>query len=229
MTEIGEEYEIDESLSSLDMLGQLTRALRTLNILGQLAKKYWGELIGKDKFSLAEETFLLGLRTLKFHFSLIEGGKDALSEHIIKIIRKRFIKHELSKTEIENISANFIFTLASSSVFGIFKRIINAIGTEKLGNTFEDILSEFQFNSVRLIDAGIKLDHYDKFPSNEVDTLKKNNEKNPLGFSTLQNLVIDYLYMYPTTIERKQQICAALNIKMQEQRLIAETSQIKKA
>ena len=75
---------------------------------------------------------------------------------------------------------------------------------------------------------GIKLGHYSSFPYYEIETLKKANEKNPLGFSSIQNLVIDYLHMYDIPFERKQQICALLNIKMQEQRVIDSTSQVKK-
>ncbi len=223
-----EDYDLDEDINSLDHLALLTKALRTINILGQLTKKYWGELLGPDKYNLAEETFMLGLRTLKFHFEEIEKGKDFLSEHIIKIIQKRFVKDNLTKVEVEAVSVNFIFTLSSSSVFGVLKRIVNAIGTEKLANTFNEVENNHPYNSTKLTIAGIKLDHYSGFPMNEIENLKKANEKNPLVLSALQTFVIDHLYMYPIAYDKKQKICDLLNIKIQEQRFIAESTQIRK-
>jgi hypothetical protein len=53
-------------------------------------------------------------------------------------------------------------------------------------------------------------------------------KKTPLAFSTLQNLVIDYLYMFEVSYVKKQQILNMLNIKMQTQRFIDATSQKRK-
>lgn len=223
-----EDYDLDEDINSIDILSIVTKAIRTMSILGQLTKKYWGELIGEDKYMLAEETFMLGLRTLKFNFNLLEKGKNSISEHIVKMIQKKFIKDDLSKKQVETISANFIFMLSNASTFGICKRIVNSIGTDKLSNTFLEIQKKNPFNSVMLINAGIKLDHYSGFPIQEIEELKSKNLKNPLVFSTLQNFVLDYFYMYPIAFDTKQKVCAMLNIKIQDQRFISQSSPIKK-
>ena len=177
---------------------------------------------------LAEETYLLGLRTLQFNFGLLETSQDALIEHIKSIIHKRFIKQTLSKNDIENITTNFIFSLSIASSFGIIKRITNSIGSQKLSKTFDDIEAKHPINSVKLINTAIKLDHYSGFPYKELETMKKNNDKNPLGFAILQNLVTDHLYMYEVSYDRKQQVCSLLNIKISDQRFINGSSPIKK-
>jgi hypothetical protein len=225
---VDEDYDLEDDINSLDLLSMVTKALRTMNILGQLTKKYWGELLAEDKYNLAEETYMLGLRTLKFNFDLLERGKQSISEHIVKIIQKKFIKDKLSKEQIEAISANFIFTLSNASTFGILKRIVNSIGTNKLSNTFQDIQEEHPFNAVKIINTGIKLDYFSGFPIEEIEVLKNANLKNPLGFSTLQNFVIDHFYMYPVPYDIKQKVCDMLNIKIQDQRFIAQTSQKRK-
>ena len=132
----------------------------------------------------------------------------------------RWQKEKLNKLDIENITANFIFTLCSASTFGIFKKIINSIGSQKLTKTFDDIETKHPFNSVKIINAGIRLDHLNGFQFDAIQSLKKENEKNPLGFSAIQNLVMDYLHMYEVPYNKKQQICDLLNIKLKDQLVI---------
>jgi len=222
------DYDLNEDINTIDILSKLTKAIRTINILGHITRKSWGELVGSYKMVLAEETYLLGLRTLQFNFSLLEDSQDALIEHIKSIIHKRFINKSLTKTEIENVASSFIFNLSSAASFGLVKRVANAIGSQKLSKTFEDIQSKHPINSVKLINTAIKLDHYSGFPYNDLEALKKTNEKNPLGFAVLQNLVTDHLYLFEVPFDRKQQVCELLNIKIADQRFINQSSPIKK-
>ncbi|HWJ25710.1 MAG TPA: metallophosphoesterase [Flavisolibacter sp.] len=223
-----DDYDLNEDIRNIDLMSQLTRALRTINILGQLAKKYWGELLGDDKYDLAEETLMLGLRTLKMHYSLLDDGIDVLTEHVMKIVQKRFVKEKYTREQVQSISENLIFSLASAATFGVFKRIANAIGSEKLSDTFEKLGHQHPYNSTEIVNVGIKLDHYSSFPMNDIEKLRKKNDRNPLGFSVLQSLVLDYLYMYEVSYDKKQRICDMLNIKLGDQRFIDRTSPIKK-
>jgi len=223
-----EDYDLYEDINSIDLLSQLTRALRTINILGQLTKKYWGELLGDQKYNLAEETLMLGLRTLKFEYVILEKSSEGLIEHVMKIVQKRFAKQNVTKEQVKDISENLIFNLAASAGFGVLKRITSSIGTEKLSDTFHDIEIAYPYNSTALVNLGIKLEHYKGFPIKDIEALKTENLKNPLGFSVLQNFVMDYMYMYELPYDKKQQICELMNIKMQDQRAIELTTQIKK-
>jgi len=223
-----EEYDLNEDINTIDILAQFTKAVRTINILGHITRKSWGELVGEYKMNLAEETYMLGLRTLQFNFNLLELSQSALIEHIKMIIQKRFIKQQLTKAEVENITANFVFTLSSSISFGLIKQIANSIGSQKLSKTFDDIAVKHPYNSINLINTSIKLDHYSGFPMKDVEKMKKSKEHNPLGFAVLQNLVSDHLYMYEVPYDKKQQICSLVKIKMSDQLTIYNSSPIKK-
>jgi hypothetical protein len=144
------------------------------------------------------------------------------------ILSKNHVREHIEKSLIENVTSNLLFNLSSISTFGIVKRISNSIGSSKLANTFDDIQVNHPYNSVKIINASIALDHHNSFPSKDIFSLAKENEKNSLAFNTLQNLVIDHLYMYEVPLEQKQQIYSKLNIKIKEQRFIDATSQIKK-
>ncbi len=221
-------YDLNEDISTINVLSQLTRALRTINILGQLTKRYWGELKGDQKFDLAEETLLLGLRTLAFNFTLISGDTNQLIEYVKNIVEKKFINDNLSDEQLKNISKNLIFNLCHSASFSIIKRIADAVGSEKLSDTYEGIIEKYPFNSTLITHTAIKLEHFSGFPNHDLDVLNKKNEKNPLAFATIQNLLINHMYSYDIGFEKRQQICQKWNIKMEEQRAIASASQVRK-
>ncbi|MCK7555809.1 ATP-binding protein [Chitinophaga sedimenti] len=222
------DYDLNEDVNSINTLALLTKAMRTISIIGLITKKNWGEIVGKDKLRLAEETFGLGLRTLGHHFKMVKNSELDIVDHVKSLIHKRFIREKLNKLDIQNITKNFIFTLCATSTFGVLKNIINSIGSEKLSKTFQELIERYPNNSYKLAKLGIELAHFDGFPYQQLEQLKIQNEKNPLAFATIQNLVVDYLHMYDVAIERKQQICALLNIKIQEQRAIGSTSLVKK-
>lgn len=222
------EYDIEEDITSLDVLSTMIKAIKTIEIIGQVTKKYWGELKAKQKYDLAEETYMLGLRTLGFHFSLVGTDTEMLVEYLKHIYRKKNPNKNISKEDIDKASRDFIFNLCALSTFGIVKRVTNAIGYENLAGTFQDILTTHDFNSVRLIDTSIKLEHNKSFPWGELEKLKKDTEKNYLANIVLRNLVINYLYVFNTSLKDKQKLCAMLGIKMEQQRMIDATSQVKR-
>jgi GTPase SAR1 family protein len=221
-------YDIDEDISTLDVMSKLVKAVKTVEIVGQVTKKYWGELRAPQKYELAEETYLLGLRTLSFYYSILEQDKSLLIEYLKMIYKKSAKNKNLSKEEIEKASRNYLFGISVMASYGITKRVSNAIGYEKLSGIFEDVLKNHSYNSVKLIDTSIKLDYNIKFPWNDIKQLKNDTEKNYLARIVLQNLVISYLNVFKTTIEEKQRICAYFGIKMESLRFIEGTSEEKK-
>ena len=113
--------------------------------------------------------------------------------------------------------------------FGITKRVSNAIGYDKLKNTFDKALAAQPYNSVKLIDLAIKLG-YSNIASH-VDTIveyKDDMDKNKLSTVVLQNLVIDYMYMFDTDYRTKRLICNKLGITFKEQIRIDKTSKVKR-
>lgn len=129
---------------------------------------------------------------------------------------------------IEQSVGQYVFKLCFMSTYGTIKRISTSVGYDKLSTTFENILRDNPINSVKLIDLSIKLDHYNKFPIKDIEDAKKMSDNNFLAFLTLQNLVMNYLYMYNTDYKVKAKICSLLNIEMKDQLLIDLTSKVKR-
>lgn len=223
-------FSLDDDVSTIDFFARITRAFKTIDILGQVAKKHWGELDGEQKLSLVTTTYNVGLKTLDFYLQLLQKNSKEIVEHISLLIKEKHFKdkHSLEKG-IEEASRNFVFRLCFMSSFGITKRVSNAIGYDKLKNTFEKALEAQPYNSVKLIDLSIKLG-YSSIASHIdlIEGYKEEMERNKLSLVVLQNLVIDYMYMFDTDYKTKSRICNKLGISVQEQLRIDQTSTVKK-
>jgi hypothetical protein len=225
-----DDISLDDDISSIDFFAKITRALKTIDILGQVAKKHWGELDGEQKLSLVTTTYNVGLKTLDFYLQLLQRNSSDIVKHISQLIKEKHFKdkHSLEKG-IEEASRNFVFKLCFMSSFGIIKRVSNSIGYDKLKNTYEKALIEQPYNSVKLIDLAIKLGY--SSIETHIDFIEKQKEdmdKNKLSMVVLQNLVIDHMYMFDTDYKTKSRICNKLGISIQEQLKIDQTSTVKK-
>ncbi len=223
-------FSLDDDISSIDFFASITRALKTIDILGQVAKKHWGELDGEQKLNLVTTTYNVGLKTLDFYLQLLQRNSKEIVEHISQLIREKHFKdkHSLEKG-IEEASRNFVFRLCFITSFGITKRVSNAIGYDKLKNTFEKALAGQPYNSVKLIDLAIKLGYSSIATQIElIEEYKDDMSKNKLSTVVLQNLVIDYMYMFDTDFKTRSRICSKLGISLQEQLKIDQTSTVKR-
>jgi len=221
---------LDDDITDIDVYARITRAFKTIDLLGQISKKYWGELDGSQKLELVNTTYNLGLRTLGFYLDLLQKNKDHIIEYIKELISEKHIKDNFSlKENIEDTARDFIFRMSFLSSFGLIKRVSNSIGYDKLKNSFEKALDNNHVNSVRLIDLAIKLG-FSSIKS-QVDTIKNLEETmttNKLSFMVLRNLAIDHLHMFDTDYQTRSRLCQILKISEKEQLVIDATSKVKK-
>lgn len=222
---IVEEYDLDEEIVSLDFISKLNLSIKTIEIMGQIMKNYYGSLKGIKKYEIGEEAYLIGLRSLNSIISLFASRIEILINEIASLISRDKVTDTVEKKKTAEKMVFSFFWLLS---YGFIKRISTSIGSEKLSQTFKEILENNDNNAFRLIDISIKLDFFRSFPYSEVDKLAKTFTRKSLPYALLRSFVINYLYMFPTEFRDKQRICNILGISMQTQRVIAETSSQKK-
>lgn len=222
-------FDLNENLESIDFYAKISLALKTIDILGQIAKKHWGMLNGEQKFAIVDATYKLGLRTLGFYLKMLEENSELLVDYLKEILDKRHLndRYKIEKT-LEEDASSFVFRLCFMAAFGITKRISNAIGYDNLKNTFDSVLKQNQYNSAKLIDLAIKLG-YSGIPMVEIENHKGDMLNNKLSFVLLQNLVTDHMYMFDTDYKERAQVCEILEISMQHQRYISGSSKVKKS
>lgn len=223
--ENNDEFDLQENIIELDVISKLNLAFKTVEILGQILKNYYGSLKANIKLDLCEEAYSIGLRSLNLFFSVL--GEN--TGHIVNEIKSYIEKKKLvDKNKIETVSKSLLFGLCSIISYFFIKKISGSNGSENLSETFKEVLNKNDIISVHLVDISIKLDFFKAFPYSDIRKLQKTLEKNPLPLTVLKRLVIDHLYMFPTTYEDKQRICDKLEISMTSQRTIDITSTQKK-
>jgi hypothetical protein len=217
--------DLNDDISDLDIVAKLNLAFKTIEILGQILKNNYGKISNPVIFDLVEETYLMGLRTLNVFFSVIETNTDFLVNQINSLIEE---KHITDKTKIEQVSRRILFNICNQISYSFIKKITDSVGTENLENSYKSVLEKHNFNSVKLVDFSIKLDHFRSFPNEEMRNLKSDFSKSTLAQQIMKRMVINYLYLFPTSPEQKQRILSFLDIPMNVQRRIDFTSQQKK-
>lgn len=210
--------EVDEN-TELDLVQKLNAAFKTMEILGQIIKTYYGTLPKDTSVDVAQEAYCITLRTLKSFFQFLENNLDL----VVSDINKRIDLEGISeKDDIEEYSKRMVFFLASVITTGFIKKLSGAIGSDKLGEIYNLTHERIGTISSQLINSSICLDFSYKFPSKEIREINKS--KNPLVFDVVRRMAIDYLYMFNTDIREKQQICEMLKISIDNQRIIDGTS-----
>lgn len=223
------EFDLDEATETIDLLARFTLALKNIEILGQVAKKYWGEMTGDVKYEVVSETYNLGLRMLNNYLSFMEDNTEMLIPQIANLIDKKFIKDKFKlEKRVEDVASDFIFRLCFLASFSVIRKISNSIGYVGLEETFNKVLKGNPANSVRLIDLSIKLEHLSKLPIDRIEQDYKDFSKNKLASMALRNLVINYMYMFETDYKQKAQLSRILGVTMQTQYVIDQTSKIKR-
>lgn len=217
--------DLNEEIIELDFVSELNLAFKTVEILGQILKNYHSSLRGGPKFALAEEAYYLGLRSLNPFFTILKENADYVARLIGIYIKKKKL---VDADRIEETSRKLVFILCAMLCYGFIKKISHSVGSEHLSETFKQLREKNDINSVHLVDAAIKLDFYRAFPYGDIQELRKRIANNLLPYSILRQMVLDYLYMFPTNVRDKQRICSLLGISMDTQRLIAVRSTQKK-
>jgi hypothetical protein len=223
------DYDLNESLESINLISKITLSLKTIEILGQLVKKYWGSMDKDEKYAIAEETYFLGLRTLNNYLTFVQDNADMIAEIVKELVLKKNIKNEFSlKKTAEDTTNDFIFRLCFLSSFGVVKRISNAIGYPKLYQILDEVVEKNPKNSIKLIDLSIHLDYEGRIPIDRIKSLNQELGSNKICTLILRNLVLERLYYFDEDYKDMNRISEILGIPIQQQRYINATSKVKK-
>jgi hypothetical protein len=98
------------------------------------------------------------------------------------------------------------------------------VGHINLTNTYRRISEETSDLGVHIIDAAIKLDHFDRIPDKELGKIKGRVGKNHCAFSVVRDLVADVLYFYNLEFPLMQKLGAEWEIKVQMPKYLGNRS-----
>ncbi len=210
-----QDYDLDADIEGLNYVTRLNLAFKMVEVLGQIVRNHFGSLRKPVKHKIVEEAYDLGLRSLQVFFMQLQEDCDRSVETIKRYLsEKKAVKEE----DVEDISRRVLFNLCELISYSFIKKISSSLGSEKLFETFDQVLNENQVPSVKLIDLCIKLEFENSLPFDLIASLFRELKQNFLAQSVLKTMVLNYVYMFPTTAMERQKICTILSISPAEQR-----------
>lgn len=216
----------DNNNTAMDVAAKLNVAFKTIEILGQILRNYYGSIEATEKYFLAEESYMVGLRTLNSFLSFISENVNNLANKIQKLIEQQDGDH--NKSEIQKKAGKILFNLCCAITLHTIIKVSESVGSRDLYSTYKRITDQHNSVAVKLIEISIKLDQSRSLPYNDIKSLMESAKDNVLATSLLKVLVINHLYMFDTDRIEKQRICSLLDIPMGKQLSIDLVSTQKK-
>lgn len=222
---------------SLNKQLQMSAALKTIQIIGQILKNHVGSLDGPTKSRLVGESTSLGLRAMHCLLTSFKGSLEEMVEILVETYErkhgalpthKRQHRKSLPKKKIEENASRSLWIMAEMGIVAIIKYISEAMGHERLAPIFEDVFSGNQPPSVQAIDLAIRLDHYGGFPEKESLALAKRLEDNPFAFAVIRDLVWIRFYLYHADYRVRQRLSDKLAISTTGRRKLLDERSKKK-
>lgn len=225
------EFSLEDDISSIDLIAKMNLAVKSIDILGQIAIKYWGELNSAIKYTVVSAAYQVGLRTLCMYHSLMNDCKDEIIEHVKKIIIDKYIKEKyeewdstLNKELITKSAQDVIIGLSYFSSLAIIRRISSSVGDENLKLTYDRILDANPYNSFKLINLSIDM-NYPQIPFEKLKQYSEDFKSNKMCHMLLRDLLINHMYKFDIDYKMKSKISELnLGIDIKQQRLIQGSS-----
>lgn len=224
------DYQDDEDETqddaALNKALQINAALKTVQIIGQILRNFHGSLKGPQKLELTQECYSLGLRVLKFVFSLIENNLSELVDTISVTIQS--LKPKLKPEEIQTEARKVVFLLMEAITFSIIRYVSDSIGHDKLSITFDELINRNGNNiSYRFIDISVRLDYFfNNFPEAKVLELNKEIMNKLFPRDLLKRLVWYHFYLYPSDYRLRASVCKKLGIELQLPKIFDERTKL---
>ncbi|UPG88188.1 metallophosphoesterase [Luteibacter aegosomaticola] len=186
-------------------------AFKTLQVLGQVLRNHAGEIERDEKARMADTCVALGLRILSFlHEFMGENGNEML---IFRAIQLRKEDPELTETDITRMLETYLPSFVSSTTVGTLIKIANAVGSETLTRTLDDVLGGT--DTRRLLRLITTLEHFSDFPADKVLEFEKDTLRHapPLPQSVLRRFLLRRFYLFPVREELKRAVLDRFRIE----------------
>lgn len=209
-----EKEEQKQTYNGIDLNLELSKTIKSLELLGQLSRNYYGSLKIVQKELLLNEAINAPLRALNFLLSSArdepEKTIDALEQRINEVI---VAKKNLTPTNVRSLARTILFRMLFTITFSIVSKIASSIGSSHLQPVIDKVCDSKDSDAGKLIKLASMLEVGQNISVDELKKLNASLSKNSLSSILVKALVVNYLYMFEFPDKKVQQICAAVNIK----------------
>lgn len=198
---------------------EINKALRLIDVLGQIAKNRYGSF-EKDKISeVVESVQDLGLRILDALLSSMRDpdfenwilSRVSEAEHDRR--KKKDKENDLSDDEVKQIVVKSIRFISFLTTFSIINKIVDAIGSEKIDDIVQGLKHKLDSPAYDLIAFITSIKHSKPRPEKikqVYDEFRRNG--NLLAMQIASYFIQDYLNTHSLEVREKKIICSAIGI-----------------
>lgn len=217
MKEIERKTENGEIAS--DILLNLMKALKSIEIIGQILRNRYGSLTLPQLKDLCKVAIDVGFKLLKFHLEFSESIKNEILnfiEDMIKVNKGKCDDKIIKEAKMVFLSLNY------GIVFGIIRKISKSIGSDAIIYILDDMANDYDNSpAFNIMSVAVKLDFTNKIPKKDIENLYKNLNSVPVARRLLRDVIIQHAHLHHTEYQDKQWISNVVQIPMQSQRLIS--------
>jgi len=194
---------------ALDVSVKIDFANHSLQVMGQVLKNFPGDIKADLKTALAEQSYLLGLRTMSGILTVLRENADL----ICHLLEQMILVHRAKREAAATVHAGKVFArLAESSIFGMIKRVSTSLGLEDLSMTYSTVRKKLgeENLSARMIDLSIQLDHFSKMPHPDIKDLTHATRSHIVAYNILLMLVMEHLHLFEVDYKDRQKVSKLL-------------------
>jgi hypothetical protein len=222
--ELEDDTEYEDS-NVVNLVQELNLSFKSLELLGQLSRNYYGSLKADQKSELIEEAISAPLRGIGAFFSVLNKNPDETLELIKTAITNKIgDSQDVSDKQIDQFAREALFNLMGNISYGFIKKIASSIGNVNLMPVIEDLTLKADTNVHKLIYLATKLDMGNYVTPDSIKKLIHTIEDNALSSTLTKAFILNYLYMFEVKDDAVQKLCkvAKINYKPISTKLLLE-------
>lgn len=215
-----------EAREELDLPSRLNILFKTVEILGQLLKSYYGTLTIDTKRGIMHEVYEGPLRALRVFMEVLERNHGVLVHEIENVIGNK--NKDMLPNKRTQSAKRIIFEVVGMFTHGFLFKSSSAVGSEYLHDVARSLVDENGSIAFKLIELGTLLDAPSAIPFERIEKLSRQTENNVLAHRVLEAIVLRHLYLFKSSDKDKQRLCEMLGVSVERQRNIdVKTSRAK--
>lgn len=197
----------------LELILSINRAIKALQVLGQILRNFSGSLRSELKNEITRECFDTALRVLNGFYQSLERHFEVTLTALADMFGQNF--SELPERKRVDVAKEFVFFITELMCLATFRRISSAVGSEKLIRTYEDLERSYNNRATRFVQLSLRLDHCKRFPEKRVTELWKEVKDDIFGITLLRMIIAEHFHFFPRPFQTRQRVCEMIGISYQ--------------
>lgn len=210
--------EDNEMQEAANLLADLNVLFKTVELLGQILKSYYGSLTIERKKQLMKQLFDGPLRALADFFEFLGARKEVLVTEIAAELGRQ--DKESTLEEREQLARRIVFDIIGVMSVVFVSKSAEAVNAAPLRDLTREVANEKGTVAAKIIQLAAILDSSETVPIGELRDLLKRVEGNIFSKRLIESFVFHHTYMFPTDHVEKQQLHELMEFDIKRMRAV---------